>query len=176
MIAPPKYTNSIVCLCTWPAALIVKDTFPPPLVCRHIISVFASDTVSPNDKHAVMITVIILSSPSDDRDTMPASSACSIPHNLCTSSLSFSLRPLTLPVREVPFFSPSSFCWSCTMLSVMAASARKRYSVTRSTAVKNMLNSSGASTHPFLRPCSTSNLSENSPSSSRTHACIPSWK
>ena len=38
------------------------------------------------------------------------------------------------------------------MLSVMAASARKRFSATRSTAGKNMLNSSGASTHPCLRP------------------------
>ena len=62
------------------------------------------------------------------------------------------------------------------MLSVMAASARKRFSATRSTAVKKVLNSSGASTHPCcLRPCRTSNLSEHSPSSSRTHACIPSW-
>ena len=28
VIAPPKYSNSIVRLYTWPAALIVKDTFP----------------------------------------------------------------------------------------------------------------------------------------------------
>ena len=61
------------------------------------------------------------------------------------------------------------------MLSVMAASARKRFSATRSTAVKNMLNSSGASTHCCPRPCPTSNLSEHSPSSNRTHACMPSW-
>ena len=26
---------------TWPAALTVNDTFPPPLVCRHMISVLA---------------------------------------------------------------------------------------------------------------------------------------
>ena len=65
---------------------MVNDTFPPPLVYRHMLSVFASETVSPNAEHAVTITVIILSSPSDDRDTMPASSAYSIPHNLCTSS------------------------------------------------------------------------------------------
>ena len=84
------------CLYTWLAALIVNDTFPPPLVCRHMISVFASETVSPDAEHAVTITVIIFSSLSDDRDAMPASSAYSIPHNLCTSS-SFSLRPSTLP-------------------------------------------------------------------------------
>ena len=106
---------------------------------------------------------------------MPASSAYSIPHNLCTSS-SFPPRPSTLPVRDVPSFSPFSlFRWSCTMLSVMDESEKKRFSATRSTAVKNMLNNSGASTHPCLRPCPTSNLCERSPSSNRTHACIPSW-
>ena len=58
----------------------------------------------------------------------------------------------------------------------MAASARKRFSATHSTTVKNMLNSSGASTHPYLlRSCPTSNLSEHFPSSNRTHACMPSW-
>ena len=106
--APPKYTNSFVCLYTWPAALIVNDTFPPPLVCRHMISVSASETAYPNDEHAVTITAIILSSLFEYPDTMPASSAYSIPHNICTSS-SFPLRPSTLPVREVPSFSPFSF-------------------------------------------------------------------
>ena len=61
------------------------------------------------------------------------------------------------------------------MLSVMAASARKRFPATRSTAVKNTSNSSGATTHPCLRPYPTSNLSEHSPLSNRTHACMPSW-
>ena len=32
-----------------------------------------------------------------------------------------------------------------------------------------------ASTHPCLRPCPTTNLSERSPSSNRTHACMPLW-
>ena len=132
VMAPPKYTNPIVRLCSWRAALIVNDTFPTPLVSRHIISVFASDIVSSNDEHAVSITVVILSSPSDNRDTIPVLSAYSIPHNLCTSSPSIPLRPSTLPVREVLFFSPSAFRWGCTMLSVMVASARKRLSATRS--------------------------------------------
>ena len=175
LIAPPKYTNSIACLYTWPAALMVNDTFSPRLVCRHMISVLDSETVSPNAEHAVTITVTVLSNPYDDRDTMPASSAYSIPHDLCTSSSSFPRRPSTLPVREVPFFSPFSFHWSYLMLSMMAASAGKHFSATRSTAVKNMLNSSGASTHPWLRPCPTSNVSEHSPSSNRMHACMPSW-
>ena len=61
------------------------------------------------------------------------------------------------------------------MLSTMTGSARKRFSATRSTAVKNMLNSCGASTRPCRRPCPTSTVSEHSPSSSRTHACMLSW-
>ena len=40
---------------------------------------------------------------------------------------------------------------------------------------KMLIISSGASKHPCRRPCSTSNLSEHSPSSNRTHACTPSW-
>ena len=53
----------------------------------------------------------------------------------------------------------------------MAASARKRFSATRSTAVKNMLNSSGASTHPCLRPCPTSNFIR-ALSIIQPHACL----
>ena len=53
------------------------------------------------------------------------------------------------------------------MLSVMATSSRKRFLATTRTDVKNMLNSSGESTHPCLRPCPTTNLSEHSPSSNR---------
>ena len=135
-----------------------------------MISVLASETVRPNAEHAVTITAIILSNHFDDRDTIPDSSAYRIPHNLCTSSSSFPPCPSTLPVREVPFFSPSSFRWSCTVLSVMAASARKRFSATRSIAAKNTLNSSGTSTHPCLRPCPTPKLSEHS--IIQPHACL----
>ena len=46
------------------------STFPPSLVCRHMIFVLAWETVSPNAEHAVTITVVILSNPSDDRDTI----------------------------------------------------------------------------------------------------------
>ena len=152
---------------------MVNDTFPPSFVCRHMISVLASKPIRPNAEHAFAITVIILSSPFGDRDTMPASSAYSISH-LCTPSSPFPPRPSISPVRGVPSLSPFSFRWSCTMLSMMAASASKRFSATRSTAVKNMLNSSGASTHPCRRPCPTS-LSEHFRSSNRMHAYMPSW-
>ena len=40
---------------------------------------------------------------------------------------------------------------------------------------ENMFNSSGASMHLGVRPCSSSNLSEHSPSSNHTHACMLSW-
>ena len=128
----------------------------------HIISVLASETVSTNAEHAATITVIILSSPSGDRDTMSASSAfLSSPsgdrdtmsassayrvlHNSCASS-SCPPRPSDLPAGGLPsrFY---VFRWSCTILSMMGASGRKRVSATCSTAVINM-NSNGASTHP----------------------------
>ena len=83
-----------------------------------MISVLASYTVSPNAAGAVTITAIVFSNPSDDRDTMPASSAYSILH--FWASLSF-LCPSALPARTLPLlFSPFYFFrWSCTMLSMM---------------------------------------------------------
>ena len=80
---------------------------PPPFVRRHMISVMASDIVSLNAANAVTIIVIILSNPSGDHDTMPASSAYSIPHNVWAASSFFCLS--TLPTRALPsFFSPFS--------------------------------------------------------------------
>ena len=46
------------------------------------------------------------------------------------------------------------------MLSVVAASAKKRLSATRNAAGQNMLNGIGASAHRCLRPCPTSNVPE----------------
>ena len=61
--------------------------------------------------HAVTITVIILYQTPGDRNTIPASSADSMPHNSCTSPSS-SPPPLrsTLPARGLLFFSPVPFC------------------------------------------------------------------
>ena len=47
-----------------------------------MISVLVSDAVSPIPVHAVPITVIVFSNPSGYRDTMSASSASSILHNV----------------------------------------------------------------------------------------------
>ena len=57
----PAQVHKLDRLYTWPAAATVNGTCPPPFVCRHIISVLASDTVSPNAVHAVMMTVNIFS-------------------------------------------------------------------------------------------------------------------
>ena len=61
------------------------------------------------------------------------------------------------------------------MLLVMAASARKYFWATRRTAVQNMLNSSGGSTHRCLRPCPTSNYCEHFPILQPHSCCMKSW-
>ena len=89
-----------------------------------------------------------------------------------------SARRLCLCVKCPSSRLSHSFVGAAPCFFVVAASARKHFSATRSTAVKNILNSSGASTRPCLRPCPTSNLSEHSSSSNRTRACMPScnWR
>ena len=47
MIAPLKYTHTIVCLHTWPAAVGVNYTFLPPLVGTDMISALVSETGKP---------------------------------------------------------------------------------------------------------------------------------
>ena len=68
LIAPPKYTNSTVCLYTWPAAETVNGTFHPLFVCRHIVSVLVPDAATLHTAHAFTINAVILSNPSGDRD------------------------------------------------------------------------------------------------------------
>ena len=93
------------------------------------------DAVSLNAAHAVTIAVIIFSNPSGDRDTMPELSEYIIPNNVWPS-YSFSCLSI-LPARALPSYFPSfSVLWSCTMLSMMTASAVKRFSATCSTTVK----------------------------------------
>ena len=77
---------------------------PPPFICKHMISVFASDNVSPNAALAVTITVIVFSGRSGGRDTMPASSAYSIPDSVWVASPF--LCPSTFPVRALPLLFP----------------------------------------------------------------------
>ena len=83
-----------------------------------------------------------------------------------------------------PFFGLSRFCpppilhlgAHHTLHHICIAVALNRSTATRSTAVKKMLNSNGARTHPCRTPCSMPNQSEHSPSSVRMSAGIPSWK
>ena len=106
---------------------------------------------------------------------MPATSV----YSTSPQHLGLLLLPLSVdssgPCPPPPFPPFSLLRWSCIMLSMMAASAVKRFSATRSTAVKRMLNINAASTHLCRRLCFTSNISEHSPSSSRTHAHMLSW-
>ena len=58
---PPRYTNSLVWLYTLPFAstLNVEVDSGIPFVRKHMVSVFASDTVRPNAAHTTTITPII---------------------------------------------------------------------------------------------------------------------
>ena len=64
-------------LYTWPAASTLKMAVDSgiPFASKHMISVLASDTVSPNAAHTTTITHIIFLSCSGDCVTTPGSSA-----------------------------------------------------------------------------------------------------
>ena len=64
----------------------------------------------------------------------------------------------------------------CTSSARMAGSSLNHWRSTFSTAAKRMLNNIGDNTHPCRSPCSTSDQSEQTPSSGRTQALIPTWK
>ena len=143
LVGPPKYTNSVVCLYPWPAAVALNDTVSTFFVCSHTISVMASETVSPKDARAVTITAITLSKPPGDRDAMPASSAYSIPHNGWSSSSPPPPPPPPPSALPGPAFPLSSttfpyFVGVAPCCPIMAT-ATKRFSATRSTAVEKML-------------------------------------
>ena len=72
LIAPQRYTKSVVCLYRCHAASI-RSAFDAVWGWDHrcMASVFFSDTVSPNSWHVTTITPIILVSPRGDVDTTP---------------------------------------------------------------------------------------------------------
>ena len=129
-----------------------------------MVSVFFADTVSPNARQTSTITSIILASPCGDRETMQASSACSMPQTARRTSSIAGSGPIDVE---------GSF--RCTSSARMAGSSLNLWRTTFSTAAKKMLNSSGDNTHPCRSPCSTSTQSEQTPSSGHTQALIPSW-
>ena len=57
----------------------------------------------------------------------------------------------------------------------LVGSSLNLWRTTFSTAAKKMLNNIVDKTHPCRSPCSASNQSEQTPSSDRTQALIPSW-
>ena len=81
-ITLPRHKNWFVCLYLWPVASMTsggaRDVWSG--VRSRIVSVFRFDTVTPAASKTVTMTVIILSSPSADLETIPALSAYSMPH------------------------------------------------------------------------------------------------
>ena len=77
---PPRYTNSLVWLYTWPAASTLNMAVDSsiPFVRRYTISVLASDTIRPNAAHTTRIIPTIFLGCSGDYETTPASSAKSM--------------------------------------------------------------------------------------------------
>ena len=174
VMRPPRYTNWWTWLNLWPAAAIScagrGGAGISPSCCAFCgarigrVSVFFSDTVKRHAWNTSTITAIIIASSAGDLDTIPASSACSIPHTaLRTRSSSVSSGPPPLPSSRN------------TRSSRMVSSSLKRCSTTSITAAKKILNSSGDSTRPCLSLCVTSNSSDSSPSSTCTPARISSW-
>ena len=169
LIAPPRYTNSVVCLYRCPAASI-RSAFDAVWGWdrKCMASVFFSDTVSPNSWHVTTITPIILVSPRGDVDTTPASSAYSIPH---TARRTISNVPSFLGLPSSPFGASSRY----TKSEMISGSSVNLCRTTMMTAAKNILNNSGDNTHPCRSPWQTLNHAEKSPSSNCTRALIPSW-
>ena len=68
-----------------------------PFVRKHMISVLASDTVSPNAAHTTTIAPIIFLSCLGKRETTPASSAYNMPYSDFTRAVSPSVAPACSP-------------------------------------------------------------------------------
>ena len=83
LTSPPRYTNSFVWLYTWPVASTLNMAVDSgiPFVCKHMISILASDTVRSNAAHTTTITPIIFLSCSGDsvvqfEDLLPEAAPC----------------------------------------------------------------------------------------------------
>ena len=76
LTSPPRYANSFVWLCTWPAASMSNMVVDSDVlfVRKHIISVLAFDAVEPNAAHTATIMSIIFLRCLDDCETTPPSS------------------------------------------------------------------------------------------------------
>ena len=85
----------------------------------------------------------------------------------------------TFPVRGLPFFSSFSFYrWSCTMLYMMVASARKFFSATRSTRREERVAQLWREHTPLPKTLPHVELTRALPiiqPHACLHACMPSW-
>ena len=130
----------------------------------HLASVFFADTVDGEGSANLYDTSIVLASTCDGRETTQASSAYSLLQTACRTYSIVGSGPIDV--------GGSSRCTSSTR---MAISSMHFWRTTVSTAANKMLNNSGDSKHPYRSPCSTSNQSEQMPSSGRAQTLIPSW-
>ena len=92
----------------------VGTHLPPTFRPAGTLYFFSSETFILRAEHAVTIAVIIPASRSHDRDTLPASSTSSIPHNFCTSSSS----------SHAPPFPPATVDVACVWCTVLFAFLR----------------------------------------------------
>ena len=74
---PPRYRNTFVWLYTWPTASALNMAMDAgiPFARKHMVSVLASDTATPNAAHTTTITPIVFLSFLGDCKTTPATSA-----------------------------------------------------------------------------------------------------
>ena len=129
----------------------------------YMISVFFVDMVNAKARQTTMSSTI-LASPCRNRETIQASSAYSMSHT--------ARRTLAIAVSG-----PDDVCSSfrCIRSARMTVSSLNLWRKTVSTTAKNILNNSEDGTYPYRSPCSTSNKSEQTPSSGRIQVLIPSW-
>ena len=98
---PPGYTNSFVCLYTWPAASTLNMAVDSgiPFARKRMISVVVSNTMRPNAAHTTVITTRIFFSCSGARRPRHRQ------HKACPKAASpgLTLRQFLLPVPRPPF-------------------------------------------------------------------------
>ena len=127
-----------------------------------MVSVFFADTVNAKTRQSSTMTSIILSEPlRRSRNCAGVIRVQHAPHRTMTMA------------GSSPIDIGGSFRY--TSSARMTVSLLNLWRTTVSTTAK-MLNNSGDSTHPCRSPCSTSNQSEQTPSSGRIQALNPYWK
>ena len=128
----------------------------------HMVSVFFADTVNAKARQTSTMTSIIIASPCAIARLCRHHSRTACPHrtNVVHSRLRSHRRRRFLQVHQLDEDGP-----------ILAESLEDN----GQHGCEEDVNNSGDSTYPCHTPCSTSNQSEQMPSSGRTQALIPSW-